>query len=151
MNSNIGVQHINNYIIMAIKDFINNLINSLLDGSFERMRIINQMNAAFKEYFTSGEFERMCKVSISQGKSEYAHEMSALWFRSGFKITIENDMSLMDSEMKELSQYITENVAFVRQLMALGFDTLVIKGKTTGKSQYYALKHFANLNQYFIK
>ena len=109
---------------MSIKDFINNLINSLLDGSFERMRVINQMNAAFKEYFTSGEFGRMCKVSISQGKSEYAHEMSALW---------------------------SENVAFVRQLMALGFDTLVIKGKTTGKSQYYALKHFANLNQYFIK
>ena len=151
MNSNIGVQHITNHISMTIKDFINNLINSLLDGSFERMRIINQMNAAFKEYFTSGEFGRMCKVSISQGKSEYAHEMSALWFRSGFKITIENDTSLMDSEMKELSQYITENVAFVRQLMALGFDTLVIKGKTTGKSQYYALKHFANLNQYFIK
>lgn len=136
---------------MSIKDLINNLINSLLDGSFERMRVISQMNAAFKEYFTSGELGRMCKVSISQGKSEYAHEMSTLWLRSGFKITIENDLSLVDLEMKELALYITMNVAFVRQLMALGFDTLVIKGKTTGKVQYYALKHYANLNQYFIK
>ena len=41
---------------MNIRDFITNLINSLLDGSFERVRIINQMSTAFKEYFLSGEF-----------------------------------------------------------------------------------------------
>lgn len=40
---------------MSIKTLITNLLNSLLDGSFERVRIINQMNAAFKECFTSGE------------------------------------------------------------------------------------------------
>lgn len=136
---------------MSIKSIIVNLINSLLDGSFDRFRLVSQMNTAFKEYFTSGEFRRLCKVSISQGKSEYAHEMSALWFRSGFKITIENDLSLKDSEMSELSQYITGNATFVRQLMALGFDTLTVKGKTTGKTQYYALKKFANLSQYFIR
>ena len=90
---------------MSIKDFINNLINSLLDGSFERVRIINQMNTAFKEYFLSGEFGRMCRVSISQGQSEYAHEMSTLSFRSGFKITIENDLSVTDCEINELSSY----------------------------------------------
>ena len=56
---------------MNLKTFFTNLINSLLDGSFERVRIINQMNAAFKEYFTTGEFNRLCKVSISQGRSEY--------------------------------------------------------------------------------
>jgi len=136
---------------MNIKNLITNLINSLLDGSFERMRIISQMNTAFKEYFTSGESTRLCKVSISQGKSEFAHEMSTIWLRSGFKITIENDLSVKESEMTELSQYVIENVAFVRQLMAMGFDTLVIKGKTTSKTQYYALKRFANLSQYFIK
>ena len=136
---------------MSLKTLITNLINSLLDGSFERMRMINQMNAAFKEYFTSGDFGRLCKVSISQGKSEFAHEMSSLWFRSGFNLSIENDYSLRDSEMHELSQYITANPTFVRQLMAMGFDTLVIKGKTTGKTMYFALKKFANLDQYFIK
>ncbi len=109
---------------MSIKSFFTNLINSLLDGSFERVRIINQMNTAFKEYFLSGEFGRMCKVSISQGRSEYAHEMSSLWFRSGFKISIENDTSLKESEITELASYVTDNAAFVRQLMAMGFDTL---------------------------
>lgn len=63
---------------MSIRNLITNLINSLLDGSFERVRVISQMNAAFKEYFMSGEFGRMCKASISQGISEFAHEMSAL-------------------------------------------------------------------------
>jgi hypothetical protein len=136
---------------MNIRTLITNLINSLLDGSFERIRIINQMNLAFKEYFTSGEFNRLCRVSISQGKSEFAHEMSSIWFRSGFKISIENDLSLKDAEIEEFAKYVTENPAFVRQLMAMGFDTLVIRGKTTGMGKDYALKRFANLNQYYIK
>lgn len=136
---------------MNIKTLITNLLNALLDGSFERMRVINQMNAAFKEYFTSGEFSRLCKVSISTGRSEYAHEMSSLWFRSGFKITIENDFALTEGEINELSTYVTDNTPFVRQLMAMGFDTLVIKGKTTEITCTYALKRFANLNQYFVK
>ena len=135
---------------MNIRAIITNLINSLLDGSFERMRIISQMNAAFKEYFTTGEFNRLCKVSISQGNSAFAHEMSSLWIRSGFKITIENDYSLRESEMEELASNVTDNAAFVRQLMAIGFDTLTIKGKTTGKTKSFALKRYANLNQYFI-
>ncbi len=136
---------------MNIKNLITNLINSLLDGSFERMRIITQMNSAFKEYFTSGEFGRLCKVSIAQGKSEFAHEMSAIWLRSGFKISIENDFSLKESEVNELSMYITGNSVFVRQLMAMGFDTLIIKGKATDRTSYYALKKFANLNNYYLK
>ena len=135
---------------MNIRAIITNLINSLLDGSFERMRIISQMNAAFKEYFTTGEFNRLCKVSISQGNSAFAHEMSSIWIRSGFKITIENDYSLRESEMEELASNVTDNAAFVRQLMAMGFDTLTIKGKTTGKTKSFALKRYANLNQYFI-
>ena len=135
---------------MNIRAVITNLINSLLDGSFERMRIISQMNAAFKEYFTTGEFNRLCKVSISQGNSAFAHEMSSIWIRSGFKITIENDYSLRESEMEELASNVTDNAAFVRQLMAVGFDTLTIKGKTTGKTKSFALKRYANLNQYFI-
>lgn len=136
---------------MNLKTFFSNLINSLLDGSFERVRIISQMNTAFKEYFTTGEFNRLCKVSISQGNSAFAHEMSSLWIRSGFKISIENDSSLRESEVNDFAAYVTDNAAFVRQLMAMGFDTLVIKGKTTGITKSFALKKFANLNQYYIK
>ena len=136
---------------MSIKDFFNNLFNSLLDGSFERMRIINVLNQSFREFFYSGELNRLCKVSISQGDRDFSHEMSSLWFRSGFKISIENDINLLDSEIMEISRYVLSNTAFIRQLMAMGFDTLVIKGKTTGVSKEYALKKYANLNQYFIR
>lgn len=136
---------------MNIKTLISNLINTLLDGSFERVRIISQMNTAFKEYFTTGEFNRLCKVSISQGNSAFAHEMSSLWIRSGFKISIENDSALRESEINELAAYVTDNSAFVRQLMAMGFDTLTIKGKTSSMTMSFALKKFANLNQYYIK
>ena len=136
---------------MNIKTLLSNLINSLIDGSFERVRIISQMNSAFKEYFTTGEFNRLCKVSISQGNSAFAHEMSSLWIRSGFKISIENDSALRESEINELAAYITDNVSFVRQLMAMGFDTLTIKGKTSSLTKSFALKKFANLNQYYIK
>jgi hypothetical protein len=135
---------------MNIKTIITNLINSLLDGSFERMRVINQMNSAFKEYFMSGELSRLCRVSISSGQSEYAHEMSSLWFRSGFKISIENDSCLQNSEIQELANYVTDNSTFVRQLMAMGFDTLIVQGKTTGNKCEFALKKFANLQQYYL-
>lgn len=136
---------------MGIKTFFTNLINSFLDGSFEKMRIIGNMNAAFKEYFISGEYNRLCNASISQGCSDFAHEMSSFWFRSGFKISIENDTSLKESEMNEIASYITDNDAFVRQLMSLGFDTLIVRGKQSGIEKKFALKKYANLNQYFIK
>ena len=136
---------------MSIKSFFVNLINSLLDGLFDRMRIIGQMNKAFEESFYTGELDRMCKVSIAMGYQPFAHEMSCLSFRSGFKISIENDSSLKESELEELASYVTGNVAFVRQLMSLGFDTLIIKGKINGMNKMYALKRFANLSQYYIK
>ena len=76
--------------------------------------------------------------------------MSTMWFRSGFKISIENDSNLQDSEIMEISHYVLENKAFIRQLMAQGFDTLIVKGKTTGKGKAFSLKAYANLNNYFI-
>lgn len=136
---------------MKIIEFFKNLLNSLLGSTVERMNIINSMNQAFKEYYYSGEIKRFCKVSVSAGNSSYAHEMSALFFRSGFKISIENDSDLKDSEIREISQYILSNKAFVRQLMALGFDTLIIMGKTNNKALQYSLKEQTNLSQFILE
>lgn len=136
---------------MTIKDFFNNLLNSFLDGSFERVRIINSMNQSFKEFFYTGELNRLCKVSISKGDQDFAHEMSAFFFRSGFKIGIENDSGLKNSEIIEISNYILSNNAFVRRLMAMGFDTLIVQGQTTGMGRKFSLKAYANLNNYYIE
>lgn len=136
---------------MDLRSFFNLLLNSLLDGSFERMRLINGMNRGFQEYFFSGEINRLCKVSISAGDFDFRHEMSSLWFRSGFKISIENDANIKDSEINEISQYVLHNETFIRQLMAMGFDTLVVQGKTTGIGKKFSLKAYSNLNNYYIE
>ena len=77
--------------------------------------------------------------------------MSSLTFRSGFKIGIENDMNLEMSEVMELSKYILANTAFIRQLMAMGFDTLIIQGLNNKKGRKFSLKAYAKLENYFIQ
>ena len=127
------------------------LIDSLLSGSFERYRIVSNMNDAFKDYFYSGELQRLCKVSISSGEASFRHQMSSMVFRSGFKLSIENDNDLKESEIIEISKYIISNKPFIRQLMSIGFDTLIIRGKTSLMGKKFALKEFADLNSYFIE
>lgn len=136
---------------MPIKDFLNNLLNALLDGSFERMKIINSMNQSFKEVFYSGALDKLCSVSITQGDKDFAHEMSSFIFRSGFKITIKNDSELKDSEIIEISNCILSNKDFIKKLMMLGFDTLIIQGNNTKIGRLFSLKAYANLNNYYIK
>lgn len=135
---------------MKFVEFIKNVINTILDGSFERVRVISSLNDAFKEYYLSGELQRYCKVSISVGNDKFRHEMSSFFLRSGFKISIQNDNGLGDAEIREISQYILGNLSFVKRLMALGFDTLIIYGATTNKSCTYALKEYSNLNNFFL-
>lgn len=135
---------------MSVYSFLKNLLDSLMSGSFERVRIVNAMNDSFKEHYYTGELDRMCKVSVAMGNSDYHHEMSAFVFRSGFKISVENDRGFTTSEANELSHYVLSNTPFVRQLMSIGFDTLIIKGKTTGIGMEYGLSSYANLNGYAL-
>jgi hypothetical protein len=72
-------------------------------------------------------------------------------FRSGFKIGIKNDMDLQMSEVMELSKYVLANTAFIRQLMSMGFDTLIIQGLNNGRGRKFSLKAYAKLNNYFIE
>ena len=136
---------------MSIVEFLKNMFNSLLDGSFERVKIINGMNDGFKELFNSGAINRLCHVSISAGDPDFTHEMSSMSFRSGFKIGIKNDMDLQMSEVMELSKYVLANTAFIRQLMTMGFDTLIIQGLNNGRGRKFSLKAYAKLNNYFIQ
>lgn len=136
---------------MKFVEFFKNLLDSLLSGSFERLKIVNGMNDAFKEYYYSGELNRLCRVSIAPGNPNFHHEMSAAFFRSGFKVTIENDSNIKESEMREISKYILSNTAFIRQLMSIGFDTLYIEGSTTRKKIAYALKEYGSLDNFFLE
>ena len=66
---------------MKIIEFIKNLINTILDGSLERVKILSAMNQNFKDSFCSGGLDRLCKVSIACGNPEFAHEMSSMWLK----------------------------------------------------------------------
>lgn len=136
---------------MRFIDYLKSLLDRFVGGSFERMRIVQEMNMSFKEMYCTGAIEYFCKVSISMGESAFRHEMSAFIFRSGFKVTIENDANLQKSEMRELASYITTNKAFLRQLMTLGFDTLIIAGKTTGHEHKYEIRKFTSALSYMLE
>lgn len=136
---------------MKIIDFLKNLINIILDGSIERVRIVSAMNDNFRETFYSGGIDRLCKVSISTGDPQFAHEMSSIWLRSGFRISVENDYGMSDSEIFEISDYVLHNKAFIRQLMSLGFDTLIVQGKLTKRGKMFCIKSYADLKGYSIE
>ena len=135
---------------MGLGEFFKNLLNSIMDGSFERVRILNAMNNGFRDTFYSGGLNRLCKVSISSGDPDFTHEMSSMTFRSGFKIGIENDSNLDMSEVMEISKYVLANTAFIRQLMSLGFDTLIIQGLNCVRGRKFSLKAYAKLDNYFL-
>ena len=136
---------------MRIWELIKNIVNSIMDGSIERVRVIKAMNDNFQQSYYSGGIDRLCKVSISAGDPEFAHEMSAMWLRSGFRVSIENDLGLADSEVFEISDYILQNKAFIRQLMAMGFDTLIVQGKITKRGKLFSLKSYSDLNGYMLQ
>ena len=135
---------------MKFIEFLKNLINVILDGSMERVRILSAMNDNFKDTFYAGGIDRLCKVSISAGNPEFSHEMSTIWLRSGFRITVENDYGMADIEIFEISDYVLQNEAFLRQLMSLGFDTLIVQGKLTKRGKMFCIKSYANLKGYSI-
>lgn len=122
-----------------------------MDGSLERVKIISALNQNFKESFISGGLDRLCKVSISTGDPEFRHELSSIWLRSGFKITIENDLGMTDFEIFEISEYVVNNKSFLRQLMALGFDTLIVQGKLTKRGKMFCMHKYADLKGFMLK
>ena len=57
---------------------------------------------------------------------------------------------MIDSEIFDISDYILKNKAFLRQLMALGFDTLIIQGKMTRRGKMFCMKNYAELQGYTL-
>lgn len=135
---------------MKLLEFIKKIISAILDGSFEKMRIIQAMNENFKESFYSGGLDRLCRVSISADDPEFSHEMSVMWLRSGFRITIENDLGMDDSEVFGIADYVLNNKAFLRQLMSIGFDTLIVQGKMTHRGKMFCMKGYSELRGYTL-
>lgn len=143
-------KNLNMALFNTVWEFIKNTINLVLDASFEKIAIINALNKTFEEQYLNGETNRLVKVSITIGDSSFSHSMSVNFTRSGFMMIIQNDEFLKLSEVNEVAQYILTNDFFIKKLMSLGFDTLIVKGKNT-TSIKFKLSDFANLDNYFLK
>jgi len=137
-------------ILQNITAILNSIFDIIAQGSMERVRVVKEFNRAFNEAYLTGEFDRMCKVSIAVGDSSFRHSMSTMVLRSGFKITIENDDNLTVGDIQEIAKYVLASNPFVRQLMALGFETLIIIGRHNSGGVKLQLSKFANPNQYFL-
>ncbi len=137
-------------IFSMITTFLNRVVDVVSQGNLERVRILREFNIVFKEVFMQGELDRLCVVTTSSGNPEFKHELSTFYLRSGFKITIENDNNLTQSDYIEISKYVIESAPFVRQLMVLGYDTLIIKGKNSYMGLQLPLKEIANFHNYML-
>ncbi|MBE7695765.1 hypothetical protein [Tenacibaculum finnmarkense] len=138
-------------ILTKLTTLLNRVVDVVSQGNLQRVRIISQFNQVFKEAFYSTEIDRLCKVTTSPGNPKYKHELSTFYLRSGFKITIENDDNLSENDFTTISSYVIESEAFVRQLMAMGYDTLIIKGKNSFQGLQIPLKEIANLHNYMLE
>jgi|SRR5690606_1830589 len=139
-----------NNIFSKITTFLNRVVDVVSQGNLERVKILKEFNYVFKEVYMQGELERLCTVTTSAGNPQYKHELSTFYLRSGFKITVENDSNLTKEDLIDISKYVIESAPFVRQLMALGYDTLIIKGKNSIYGVQIPLKEIANLQNYML-
>jgi len=137
-------------IFSRIATLLNRVVDIVSQGNLERVRILREFNLVFREAYINGDIERHCTVTTSAGNPEYRHELSSFYLRSGFRITIENDAQLTQHDYIEISRYVLESAPFVRQLMALGYDTLVIKGRNQFQGVQISLKEVAQLHKYML-
>jgi hypothetical protein len=137
-------------VFSKIATFINRVVDTISQGNLERVTILREYNITFREAFIQGDINILCKVTTASGNPSFKHALSSFYLRSGFKITIENDNNLRENDLIELSKYFIENKAGVRQLMAFGYDTLIMVGKNSSQGIQIPFKEIANLQEYML-
>ena len=137
-------------IFSKISTLINRVVDLITQGGLERIKVLNEFNRVFKSSFETGEFNRLCSVTTSKGNQQFKHELSTIYLRSGFKITILNDDNLKKQDFSKIAKYFMINKVFARKLMALGYDTLLIKGKSSTTGLEIPLKEIASLSEYMV-
>lgn len=137
-------------IFSKISTLVNRVLDIITQGGLERVRVLNEFNNVFKAAFEEGEFNKLCSVTTSKGNPQFGHELSTIYLRSGFKITILNDDFLKKQDFSKIAKYFIINKEFARKLMALGYDTLIIKGKSSTTGLEIPLKEIASLNDYMV-
>ncbi len=135
----------------TISTFLNRIVDIITQGNLERVRVMTEFNNVFKDSYLQGEIDKLCSVTTSMGNPKFSHSLSTIYLRSGFKITIENDEDLSENNFWEIAKYVLDSPPFIRQLMALGYDTLIIVGKRNTAGIQISLKQVVDLQKYMLE
>jgi len=115
----------------------------------ERKALITSFNEIAHMTFVSGNSDRLLRAKSTIGDTNYKHSMSR-FFMSGFRIEIRNGSSVSSDEILLIGKIFTSNKHLLRQLMALGYDTLEVYAKDSNKYRNFNISGYASLDNYFL-
>ena len=96
----------------------------------ERKNLLRTFNYSARNSYTFGHVPILLKASISLGKRENKTNYS--WLRSGFRIKTPMPGYLMaEQQAVMIAMIILSDAVLVRQLVALGFDTLEVGSESS--------------------
>lgn len=117
---------------------LKSICGALLNGSFMKSTFIDEINKQFYDLFISGKLKRLYEAHSTVGRMEDNHDMSSKRL-NGLELKIKNDSGITINEVEEFAQTFLANDELVRQLLTIGYSTLIIKGTTNNIIQYYRL------------
>lgn len=114
---------------------------TLLNGSFEKQAFIDEINKQFYNLYVSGKLKRLYKAGTTIGRESDRHDMSSkIW--NGLELKVKNDSLLTVREIEQFSKDFLEDKELVRQLLSLGYSTLIITGTKVNITNEYKLTDF---------
>ena len=115
---------------------------TLLNGSFEKQAFIDEINKQFYNLYVSGKLKRLYKAGTTIGRESDRHDMSSkIW--NGLELKVKNDSLLTIGEIEQFAKDFLEDKGLVRQLLSLGYSTLIITGTQVSVTNEYRLTDFA--------
>ncbi|MCQ2192042.1 MAG: hypothetical protein MJZ23_04155 [Paludibacteraceae bacterium] len=110
---------------MNLTNIWNGIVQWFSD-SRDRSRLVRDFNKTARNAFVTGTAPTILEASMVTGNKAYKHEMSA-WMNTGFCIKALSGRTLSRDEMIFIGKIILANKTLVRQLVALGWDTLMVR------------------------
>lgn len=134
---------------MSVSNSFNNLFKKFSNNSSDRSVLVDKLNELFKYLYTYNHVDFSCKANITSGNEDFKHETSAFFSKSGLKITIEK-ASVTDAEVRDVSQFFLSEKQFIKLLMNLGFDTLIVAGKDEKSSVLYCIRDYEKYSSFTL-
>jgi hypothetical protein len=131
---------------MGLYQFVLDFIREFSD----RKILIREFNEIARLAFVNEEAPRLLKSRNTMGDSSYKHSNSRRFF-SGFRIDVKMGPKIKVEEIKFIGTIFLNNRPLLRQLMALGYDTIEVYGGDVDTYMQWNISSYANLDGYFLE